>query len=311
MFALSSLRLIRAFPVIALIIGVAASLPALKAEARKLPGKATSQEYKLVIKPEQFSEPDKAFARYWEITKKVARESGLEIDENKHPMRKKTATLQYLDDASFSLDARGYILRVTQAEKRGSLADNVTIMLKYRSTDPAMIRPDTVEASPLHKVDIDYQDDVIGFVGSEPGKNLVEHSPEAKFKGVPLDASRITLGDYAALFPTLGKLGLDGATKLVPVGGVLRSVSVEPGDVVFRSERGEAIDAEVGLTFWSSTDGKGLVGEISYSVDLEDATPQTLAAKQKFFTALQLALAADLMPGTTKVAVLYKHARKQ
>lgn len=229
--------------------------------------KLDSVEFKMLINLEDYSPEE-----LWSLMKEAAAETGVVIEEEDEPMKRKYRNIQYMDNEYGMMNNFGYVLRYRQKYDEfiaAGSADNVMdskydITVKFRDSDmekslsvPLSVGAEfeSIEKSPELEADISPYGIKYSWA--------IKVKPKVKDFGEFADLFEPSLSSYARLYPNLTEIGLPADTVINPVGGLtILEEKIEPAIMKL------SCGAEMEVAFSSFfMDGEVLVAEASYDFD--------------------------------------------
>jgi len=226
-----------------------------------------SVEFKMLINMDDYS-PE----QLWDLMKEAAAETGVVIEEEDEPMKRKYRDVQYIDSEFGMVSNFGYVLRYRQKWDEftalGS-ADNehdskYDITIKFRDSDLAKSLSiplsvgaefDDIKKKPEMEADIS----PFGIKYSW----AIKVKPKLKDFGEFSDLFEPTLESYARLYPNLLNIGLPADLVIEPVGGLtILEEKVEPA--IMKLSCGAPMEVAFSMFFMN---GEELVSEASYDFD--------------------------------------------
>ncbi|WP_371367519.1 hypothetical protein SRRS_14280 [Sporomusa rhizae] len=263
-----------------------------------------SQEYKLLLKADNFADKEQGYRAYWEKVRQTAGESGIGVVENANPFAEDAKQVMYLDTKNMELTKQNYILRLRTKYVDGQPAADSELTLKYRVPELQGITELSVQTARGYKSVSKLQEDCVGYYRGQAGVNGGEFGLSRALKKIPRSL-RTTLGDYAVFFPTLNELGIAATEPVSIINNLMvREVKVSPGELDF----GDGLKGEVTISLWYDENSSKLIAaEFSYEVDLINASGKSLEKCRDFFNQLQNNTQSTLYPGQTKVQFVYDY----
>ncbi len=220
-----------------------------------------SREYKFLLDPAPFTE-DKVggFRKVWDRVKKIAINGGYKVEESEDPFKESISTKEYMDTEDFALRKLGYVLRVQQKFKKGKPSSSFKFTAKYISTNLYKVIASDLRVKEGIKASSEIEENV--SPKKESGlKSYYETAWKVKSKK-PIEN---TIGAWASLYPLIGEIGFSSDMRLS--GQKAYSFKATPGKVVFP----DGTEVEIEIEVWArSMDGKPIVAECSYTMDVPD-----------------------------------------
>jgi len=270
-----------------------------------------SREYKILLKPQKFVDRQAGYRAVWNIAKAVAESLGIEVREARRPFREIRRKVYFLDTPDHDLRKHGYVLRVRVKYNGDKPRKEYNLTLKYRSTDfEKSSQADITVALGGYKTKAKFEADITPKKDSLGTLRFI-YSKSVKVKKLDFNPGN-TLGDYAKIFPVLGKLGIPLDKKLEIVNGfIVDERKVSPGMLVF----GGGINGMVDITTWYEfgDTSEPFVAEFSYDFRIRshnELVDQGIENATRYFKALQFALKDWYYPEGTKTGYVYSHRPK-
>jgi hypothetical protein len=261
------------------------------------------REYKLLLRSEHFVKPAQ-FHKFWKLTRRTAKEVGIEIRKRGKPMETHLREVRFFDTPKFRLYNNCFVLRRRMFYKKGlPLADH-ELTLKFRHSDRNTAA--AVEVRPLLPCihNIKFKEEILMPHDRVGGmRTIYSHACELDTPNTMLTQS---FESISQVFPALLRTGAKAKTLLSAVNGVaIEEVLVNFGEIDF----GRQVTAKATLAIWRNRmTQEQLVGEYSYQIKFSDEAgfqgkPKQLS--EAFFLKLQEDAKDWLHLGTTKTAMVY------
>lgn len=130
-----------------------------------------SQEYKLLLKADNFADKEQGYRAYWEKVRQTAGESGIGVVENANPFAEDAKQVMYLDTKNMELTKQNYILRLRTKYVDGQPAADSELTLKYRVPELQGITELSVQTARGYKSVSKLQEDCVGYYRGQAGVN--------------------------------------------------------------------------------------------------------------------------------------------
>lgn len=265
-----------------------------------------SREFKILLKPEVFSDRIAGYQDIWANIVAVADETGAAATEADDPYREEEGEVMYLDTPANELYKQNYILRKRVEYKKGKPAAHCELMLKYRNDDLQLAAAAKVNPSSQYAAKEKMEQD-INMDGKQIGslKSTYSHSSTIKHIQVPVENS---IAAYAVVFPSLKDLQAGPQAMLLPVNNrIAHECIVSPGSLEFQ----QGLPVKIDISLWYAPGGQvPQIAEISFHYSVKQASSETLAASESFFKELQKRLENKIEPGMTKTDFVYAGTRQ-
>jgi hypothetical protein len=268
-----------------------------------VPDPITYREYKLLLRSEHFIK-SAHFHKFWKVTRRAAKEVGVEIRKRGKPMETHLREVLFFDTPKFRLYNHGFILRRRMFYKKGMPQTNHELTLKFRHPDRDTAA--AVDVRPLLPCihTIKFKEEIL-MPRDKPGglRTIYSHACELDTPNVILTQS---FEGITQVFPALLRTGAKAKTLLSIVNGVaIEEVLVNFGEIDF----GGKVTARANLAIWRNRmTQEHLLGEYAYQIKFSDlggfhGKPKDLS--EAFFLKLQEDAKDWLHLGTTKTAMVY------
>lgn len=264
----------------------------------------SEHEHKLLLNPEKFADLDEGFDGLWEIVKSTAEANGVQVQEYVEDYERSRYYAAFYDTEDLQLSRKGYLIRKRTKVKDGHRDDKYKLTLKFKTTDHAEAAAADVHLSEEYdskQEPLEVEADVVN--GSGPDSEPSTYYTVKKSITLNKDPGG-TLADYAAVYPVLGTLDIDPATKLVPVNGIEVDVYVvTPGKLDF----GNDVSGEVDISVWMIDDEAIAEFSFDHSLDHWESVPSSsVEACESFVNLLQKAAPEWCVDGKLKSTFVYK-----
>lgn len=261
-------------------------------------------EHKLLLNPEKFADLEQGFESCWEIVKTTAEANAVQVKEYDEDFERSHYYAAFYDTDDLQLSRKGFLIRKRTKVKDGRPDDTFKLTLKFKSTDHAEAAAADVHLAEEYDSKQD-NPEVEADIVNGPGPDSEPSTFYTVKNSIKLEQDPGgTVADYASVFPVLGTLGIDPATKLVPVNGIEVDVHVvTPGRLDF----GNDLSGEVDISVWI-IDGKA-IPEFSFdhSLDHWESVPSSsVDACESFVGLLQKAAPEWCVDGKLKSTFVYE-----
>ena len=262
------------------------------------------REFKILLKPEAFSDLERDARDYWKLAKSVARQVPAMIDENARAGSPQIREVTFFDTPRCDLYRRSYILRRRTPHKHDQPGDTFELTLKFRHPDPDLAWRTKVDfASGLPGV-VKFKEEIL-LVSSALGGMRSVFSHAAQIKNQAMKLGR-TLGDFSRIFPALASAGVARTARLAPVPKVgIEEVLFTLGIIHFGAGR----NARATIAVWRERETQRvLIGEFAFETMFKHygrLHPRPKHRSERFYRLLQRETGAWVELGTTKTALAY------
>ncbi|MEW6269341.1 MAG: hypothetical protein AB1689_08615 [Thermodesulfobacteriota bacterium] len=262
------------------------------------------REFKILLKPEAFSDLERDARDYWKLAKSVARQVPALIDESPRAGVPHVREVTFFDTPRFDLYRRSYILRRRTPCKGGEPGDRFELTLKFRHPDPGLAwRTPITFAKGLPGI-VKFKEELL-LVASQLGgmRSVFSHTCQLKNQSMRLGT---TLGDFARIFPSLVASKIARGARVAPVSkSGIEEVLFELGIIHFGGGR----NAKVDIAVWRERETKRvLIGEFAFETAFKHygrMHPRPKHRSERFYRLLQRETGAWVDLGTTKTALAY------
>ena len=280
-------------------------VPGAYADGAPLDG-VTYLEAKLILKPDRFKS-SKSFREFGKIVRKTAAETGIGFSQDpEFGLPPKIREIVFIDTSDFALYGAAFILRRRIAYEEGFPAGDPEIVFKFRH--PELGRAAALDMRPKigGKFRIKFKAEVLPLKDRVGGYRIL-YSHNCQFGlSQTSDGERTTVASLSQIFPALE--GLKTKSKRVSLvnGGIVEEVLLPIGVLDF----GKGLRAKCDVSLWRTRgEHRSLVGEFAFQAQFDSR--EHVAAKQRqrcerFYIALQQAVADWLALGVTKTAMVYR-----
>ena len=268
------------------------------------------REFKILLKPQAFSDLERDARDYWKLAKSVAKQVPALIDESPRANVPQIREVTFFDTARFDLYRRSYILRRRTPYKGDAPGGKFELTMKFRHPDPDLaFKTDVGCAKSLPGI-VKFKEELL-LVGSELGgmRSVFSHTCQIKNQSMALGK---TLGDWAKIFPpVLGSKVASGAA-IGPVSKVgVEEVLFDLGILHFGGGR----NAKVNLAVWRERETQRvLIGEFAFETGFKHygrLHPRPKHRSERFYRLLQRETGAWVELGTTKTKLAYALSGKK
>jgi hypothetical protein len=205
-----------------------------------------SVEFKVMLDPSRFENTNKGLEKFYQKLKAAA--DAADVPLRRTGLNTVQRETSFLDTADFALKKKGYILRQRLESKHDAV-----VMLKFRDTDAARASAAEVLVGDGYQAKSKLEKDRTG-----EGRSVFSKSSKINLKKAP----KGSIQDFAKMFPTLTKLGLDPNTPLQTVHDKrVQEERYQLGEV----KVGGSGNAPAYLTLWYEED-KPAIAEFSFAI---------------------------------------------
>lgn len=268
------------------------------------------REFKILLKPEAFSDLERDARDYWKLAKTVARQVPALIDESPRSHVPQVREVTFFDTPRFDLYRRSYILRRRTPYRGDEPSDKFELTLKFRHPDPDLAwRTPITFAKGLPGI-VKFKEELL-LVASQLGgmRSVFSHTCQLKNQSMKLGT---TLGDFARIFPSLVESGIGKSARIAPVSKVgIEEVLFDLGIIHFGGGR----NAKVDIAVWRERETRRvLIGEFAFETAFKHygrLHPRPKHRSERFYRLLQRETGAWVDLGTTKTALAYALSGKK
>jgi hypothetical protein len=265
-----------------------------------------ANEFKILLKAEQFIAPQKGCDLFWELVEKVALDHGVKIKSENE--QKSDRQIAYLDSKNFDLYKKGFILRlradmigVSRSSGQLKAKNFAELTLKFRAPDKesAMLAP--VFPAPGLGDDVSCEEDVV-IKATEPVSVFSTSGNVALAGPTPKD-----IAAAIAIFPGLRQLKLDPTIELGAVNNILVvEKRFSRGTMYFNNEK-----TKTDFSVWyKKGESKPFIAEFSFKLRIGNklSASEIKAREQieKFFVDLVKRGKFFIDKGQTKTGAVYQ-----
>jgi hypothetical protein len=267
-----------------------------------------SSEYKMLLKPSFFTNPEKGCNKFWQIVEKTAEKHGLKTKtkDKKYPARH----ICFLDSKEHSLYKKGFILRLRGQEVVPNtrladieVKDDAEMTLKFRSIDA-----ESAVIAPV-KPDSSYDNDM--KVEEDLGIKLGKISTVFSRSGRIYQPGKIpgTIKEIHKYFPGMKKIKFNLSEKLEVVNAVNVVEKRYVTGKLYYGKKKQKIKTIFSL-WYKKGSNKPFIAEFSFKTSFNERTPKDRSTKRKiindFFTELAQKSKDILNPKQTKTGSVYQ-----
>lgn len=260
----------------------------------------SSKEYKMLLNPEFFKNPEEGMIKFWDIAKEAADKTGLEITGKDSFELKDPRYIAYLDTPDFRLKELGYILRRRQDKKiKEKGKKEYELVLKYRSNDMETAASKDVSPAEEFKGESKFEQDIVA--GKESIKNVYSKSSKVILESKTDDE----LEEYGEIFPCLTELGIDPEEEISFVNDrKMEEYKMQLGEI----DLGNGVAAESSIAVWykqgKSDEKEPVIAEFSFNYKISENNGPSAEA-DKFIKSLQKEADRWINEGSTKTEIIY------
>lgn len=261
------------------------------------------REYKILLRPERFFEPER-FREYWQDIEKIAKAHGVKIRHNPEGFHRIVRRVLFYDTPEFDLYRNAFILRKRTFYEDGWPLKDHELTIKFRHPDFETAVSVDVHPRLEGEARIKFKDEVLPLKDKLGGiRSLFSHNCVLTSPKVVLDQG---LEDVREVFPVLHRIDIEPRTRIELVNNVaVEEIQVEPGYFDF----GHGLEAKGTVAIWRDrASEKSLVGEFAYQAKfhhLEDIHRKARERSEAFYRAVQTDAPDWVLLGTTKTAMVY------
>lgn len=263
------------------------------------------REFKILLKPQAFSDLERDARDYWKLAKSVARQVPAMIDESPRWHTPQVRDVTFFDTPRFDLYRRSYILRRRTPYRGDKPGEKFELTMKFRHPDPDLAWRTTVDHAKRLPGIVKFKEELL-LVGTELGgmRSVFSHTSQIKNQSMKLGR---TLGDWARIFPTVLDSKVAKGSAIVPVAKVgIEEVLFDLGIIHFGGGR----NAKVNLAVWRERDTQRvLIGEFAFETAFKHygrLHPRPKHRSERFYRLLQRETGAWVELGTTKTKLAYE-----
>ncbi|PKK90888.1 MAG: hypothetical protein CVV64_08390 [Candidatus Wallbacteria bacterium HGW-Wallbacteria-1] len=261
-----------------------------------------AREYKILLLPENFSDPVKGMTEYWKIAASTAKSLGLKVRETDKPEAEPKRFVTYLDTPSHELKKCGFIFRRRCSKPAES--KTCELVLKARSSNAYQAASANVLTTPMHDGTVSFEEDISMHKspsGSFEPVRLYSRSGSLRLKTEPWNKVK----DLSAIFPGLRDLKIPSTTEIRSVRNIdICEHRMKPGKIYFGKFK-----AKVTLTVWQIVgENKPWIAEFSFTMNLSDKDIHNSKVGQKALDlcrAIMKKTQSWLADGMTKTSMVY------
>jgi hypothetical protein len=262
------------------------------------------REFKILLKPEAFSDLERDARDYWKLAKRVARQVPALIDENPRAEVPLVREVTFFDTPRSDLYRRSYIVRRRAPYRHGKPGDRFELTMKFRHPDPDLAWRTKVDFGRGLSGIVKFKEELL-LVASELGGMRSVFSHTTQLKNVSL-ALGPTLADWTRIFPALSRAGVKESARMVPVSKTgVEEVLFNLGIIHF----GGGKNAKVDIAVWRDRETQRvLIGEFAFETAFKHygrLHPRPKHRSERFYRLLQRETGAWVELGTTKTKLAY------
>jgi len=268
------------------------------------------REFKILLKPEAFSDLERDVRDYWKLAKSVARQVPAMIDESPRSHVPQLREVTFFDTPRFDLYRRSYILRRRTPYKGDAPGPAFELTMKFRHPDPDLAwRTPISHAKGLPGI-VKFKEELL-LVASQLGgmRSVFSHTCQLKNQNMKLGT---TMRDFTRIFPSLAGSGVAQAARVTPVSKAgIEEVLFDLGILHFGGGR----NAKVNIAIWRDRETQRvLIGEFAFETAFKHygrLHPRPKHRSERFYRLLQRETGAWVDLGTTKTALAYALSGKK
>lgn len=268
------------------------------------------REFKILLKPQAFSDLERDARDYWKLAKSVARQVPAVIDESPRAGTPQIREVTFFDTPRCDLYRRSYILRRRTPCTGGKPGNRFELTLKFRHPDPDLAWRTKMDFARGLPGIVKFKEELL-LVGSELGgmRSVFSHTTQIKNQAMKLGS---TLGDFIRIFPALASSGVARTARLAPLSKVgIEEVLFNLGIIHF----GGGKNAKVTIAVWRERETQRvLIGEFAFETMFKHygrLHPRPKHRSERFYRLLQRETGAWVELGTTKTALAYSLSGKK
>jgi hypothetical protein len=268
------------------------------------------REFKILLKPQAFSDLERDARDYWKLAKSVALQVPAMIDENPRAHVPQVREVTFFDTPRFDLYRRSFILRRRTPYKGDKPGERFELTMKFRHPDPDLAWRTKVDFAKGLPGVVKFKEELL-LVGTELGgmRSVFSHTCQIKNQAMKLGT---TLGDWAKIFPSVLGSGVAAAARILPVSKVgVEEVLFDLGIVHFGGGR----NAKVNLAVWRERETQRvLIGEFAFETAFKHygrLHPRPKHRSERLYRLLQRETGAWVELGTTKTKLAYALSGKK
>lgn len=267
------------------------------------------REFKVLLKPEAFSDLERDVRDYWKLVRSVIRQVPAVVDESERSRVPQLREVTFFDTPRADLYRRSYILRRRTPYDGDAPGRSFELTMKFRHPDPDLAwRTPVTHAKGLPGI-VKFKEEIL-LVASHLGgmRSVFSHTCQLKKQSMKLGR---TLREFARIFPSLAGSGVAPSARLAPVGKGIEEVLFELGVIHFGGGR----NARATIAVWRDRDTRTvLIGEFAFETSFKHygrQHPRPKHRSERFYRLLQRETGAWVDLGTTKTALAYALAGKK
>ena len=267
-----------------------------------------SSEYKILLKPDFFLNPEDGCNKFWQIAKKVAKKNGLKTKAKDKSYSDRH--ICFLDSKSHSLYQKGFILRIRGQEIASNtkladieVKDDTEMTLKFRSITAKLAVIAPVKPGLAYDSDMKIEEDLgikLGKISTVFSRSGRIYEPEK----IPA-----TVEEIYKYFPEMEKNKFNLSEKLEVVNAVNIIEKRYVTGKLYYGEEKEKIKTIFSL-WYRKGDNKPFVAEFSFKTSFNERTSKDSSTKRKVINSFFIELAQKskqiLHPKQTKTGSVYQ-----
>jgi hypothetical protein len=261
------------------------------------------REYKLILKPERFADPD-GFHAFGKIVRDVARGLDVAVSRQDVPAEDRLREVLFYDTARFALYEGAFIIRRRTPHRDGWPTADPELTVKFRHPDLNAAAAVDVRPATERTYRIKFKEELLPLRDRAGGmRSLFSHTCVLTAPAAHLDAD---LARALRVFPAL-RVVLERAGPQLAV--VQEARITEVLEVIGLLDFGHGVEGKADLAVWRRhAIGPALIAEFSFQVRFTRDEEQHKKARKRaddLFVRLQTAARSWLALGLTKTAVVY------
>jgi len=268
------------------------------------------REFKILLKPQAFSDLERDARDYWKLAKSVARQVPAVIDENPRANSPQVREVTFFDTPRFDLYRGSYIVRRRTPYKGDKPGEAFELTMKFRHPDPALAFNTKVDFGKGLPGVVKFKEELL-LVGTELGgmRSVYSHTTQIKNQTMKLGT---TLADFTRIFPALAGSGIAPGSRMAPVSKIgVEEVLYDLGIIHF----GGGKNAKVNIAVWRERETQRvLIGEFAFETEFKHygrLHPGPKHRSERYYRLLQRETGAWVDLGTTKTKLAYALSGKK
>lgn len=261
------------------------------------------REFKVLLKPESFTDIDTDVRDYWKLARTVARHSSAIVSESRDAGVPELREVVFFDTPRADLYAHGYMLRKRARYVHGKPGPHFELVLKYRGPDVRRAAGVDVRAAPQYEGVEKFKEELLLVADHLGGmRSVFSHTCKLKEHRWELGTK---FSEATRIFPGLGDLKVLPTAAIKAVGEAPVEELLFPlGNIDFGGR-----SADVNMAVWRNAKTKKiLTGEFSFETHFHrygKLEPSPKLRSERFYRLLQKQTGAWVDLGTTKTALVY------